>query len=97
MPQFNDAQMIEIARIRERLEAYCNKVQPYPAEPEEDKPVPQLVQHIVRHASLSKQEFDFLQQTSFKIENLNQKLTEHLQPRKKPQPKKSESMGIEIK
>ena len=35
MPKFTDEQMLEICRVKERLLAYKNKCQPYPASEEE--------------------------------------------------------------
>lgn len=95
-PRFTDSEMIEIGRARERLEAYRNKVQPYPPELETEEPKPQVQEVIHRHSDMGKQEFDLLQQTALKLEYLNTKLTDHLEFKKKPQPIKSKSKGIKV-
>lgn len=38
--RFTDEEMIEICRVRERLVAYRNKIQPYPDIPPEPQPAP---------------------------------------------------------
>jgi len=56
-----------------------------PQEPSETKP--QVVEHIVRHSNLGAKEFDLLQQTALKTQYLEEKLTEHLEFKKKPRGK----------
>ncbi len=80
---FSPEQWREIYEARARLEAYKNKVQPYPAYPEEDTPPKlQVVEHIVRHSQMGKQEFDLLQQTALKADFLEKKVNELLVRRK---------------
>jgi ssDNA-binding Zn-finger/Zn-ribbon topoisomerase 1 len=75
--------------------AYCGLPDPgYYKEPEETKP--QVVEHIVRHSDMGKKEFDLLQQTVLKTQNLDNKLTEHLEFKKKPIISKSKGIKIDL-
>ena len=62
--------------------------------PEEAKP--QVVEHIVRHSDMGKQEYDLLQQTALKINHLERKLTEHTEYKRKVPVKSGKSRGIKI-
>ena len=44
--------------------------------PEEEKPVPQVVEHIHRHSEMGQKEFILLQQTAAKVEYLLGKVNE---------------------
>jgi len=95
-PRFTKKQWGEIYAVRSRLEAFKNKIQPYPAYPDEiQEPKPQVVEHIVRHSNMGNKEFDLLQQTALKVSYLDQKLTEHLEYKTKPSVKSS-GRGIQI-
>lgn len=81
--QFNKETWREIYEVRARLEAYRDKIQPYPAYPDEPtEPAPQVVEHIHRFSDMGSKEFDLLQQTALKTQYLDGKLTELLAKRK---------------
>ena len=75
---FTDEQMIEIGRIRERLEKLRNKTQPYPSLSE--KPQPNIL-----HRGLTSKERDEFSQMKAHILFLEKKLITHLD---KKRPKK---------
>jgi len=56
MPKFSEEQMIEITRIKERLENFLNKVQPYPPLPQPTEELPYKVR------GLTNEEHDEFQQ-----------------------------------
>ena len=79
MRHFTDEQMIEIGRVRERLEAYRNKVQPYPAEPEEPEATPEpeveevIHRHINYNSDVSKKQWHRIDAISGEVKYLRQK------------------------
>ena len=74
--RYNDDQMIEIGRARERLAAYRDKIQPYPVLEGEPGAKPQVQTVVHRHSNMGKKEFDLLQQTAREVKHLSQKLAE---------------------
>ena len=50
---FTDEQMIEIGRIRERLEKVRNKTQPYPSLPAPEEPQPSILVRGLSRAEVS--------------------------------------------
>ena len=96
--QFSKEAWDEIYVARARLAAIKDKIQPYPAYPEESQQEsrPQVVEHIHRTSNMGAKDFDLLQQTALKTQYLDEKFTEHLEFKKKPQPVKSSGKGIKI-
>lgn len=94
---FSKEQWQEIDEARARLQAYRNKIQPYPAYPDEPlEPEHKVVEHIVRHSQMGAKEFDLLQQTARKLEYLEKKLTEHIEYKRKVPVKAGKGRGIKI-
>lgn len=75
------------------LPPICEICPSYNFEPTESKP--QVVEHIHRTFNISKEGFYLLQQTAGKLEHISEKLTKHLEYKKKPQPVKP-GKGIKI-
>lgn len=69
MPMFTDAQMIEIGKARERMRAYVDKIQMYPALPPDPEPQP------TREVWNPKQ-WDRLQQLEGRVIHCENKLAE---------------------
>ena len=79
MFQFTDAQMIEIGRVRERLEAYRNKVQPYFLDDPEELSEPK------KAMEWSTRQWDAVKQLKALVLHLQEKIIE------KPKPTKGKS------
>lgn len=77
---FSPEQWREIYAVRAELEAYRNKVQPYPALPAEEEPKSMIVEIPWSH-----DQWQYVQQLRAQVNYLNTKVTE-LQAKKKTQP-----------
>lgn len=90
---FTEEQWREIYAARARLEAYRNKIQPYPAYPNHDEThqdkqgAGQPREVIHRTSNMGRAEFILLQQTARKADWLEKKLLEKEKPRQAREPK----------